>query len=602
MRSYWIKVFAILNLTFTLQVAATKNLQEDELPPDEEESYDSRPDIISVRATQHKINLTNADWQKLKYAHVETVAMLLALYPDREIYFLARDAELFYDTAKLILKNDTLRQKKIHLLNVSRANMLDPNLVEYLKQEGISTTAFAGGTKVLFVDTGFKGTIPEYISRKFSQYKSQIEVQLMCSTDSMYPSTRSFLIAFRPEAFYGHPGDMRQSVLSAYEYITHFTGSSTKFELGKDKKWHAMSATESSYINNSGKVDKIEAQKLMEDLRFFVESQEGKDLYQNISNIWKKIYQLGKSENKAGLINYLTQILRDKSKDGMLIEAIVKDFINALQINDIFGGRKFSFSPSDVGLEETTQFYDPGNLKIIKNLHPNLLPIPTSNQELSNFINNPENEETIKQLLNLVVDDFFWKNFFSILGNMASDQSRKVIAMAIDQNSKYILPLIAKNIFVQPNIKIDILNAIISKAIQIQSMATLRIIAEGVFYPNITEEMVPSLVNLINAAFELNDHVTPIYLASKVFSMREQDANLNAPLIKLIEVAVKMKKRTILQSLSSPKSSLLLQLKTKGLQAFEPVVILVKGLASLGDRSTLATVIQSIADLRLNSN
>ena len=88
--------------------------------------------------------------------------MLIEMYPEHEIYFLDRDARLLGQTALLIgdIENEPTLKKRVHFLNVSRNTMTDPLLPEYLKQEGISEESLLKNKKILFVDTGFQGTIP----------------------------------------------------------------------------------------------------------------------------------------------------------------------------------------------------------------------------------------------------------------------------------------------------------------------------------------------------------------------------------------------------------------------------------------------------------
>jgi hypothetical protein len=129
------------------------------------ESYATRPDILSLTPQAHPE--LGGDWQKLKRGHLEAVAQMVGLYPERELYFLARDSELLYDLARYYFKDDPKALKRIHLLNVSRLNMRAEHVREYLQQEGISEAALRGGRQVVFIDTGFSGTIPRVLSEYF---------------------------------------------------------------------------------------------------------------------------------------------------------------------------------------------------------------------------------------------------------------------------------------------------------------------------------------------------------------------------------------------------------------------------------------------------
>ncbi len=99
------------------------------------ESYLNRPDILEVPSHEQSLDLSE---QKLKAAHFSFIAQLLETYPaETHLYFLARDSEYLYDVARLVTAG-TSDAARIHLINVSRANMRDPNLKSYLKDNGIS--------------------------------------------------------------------------------------------------------------------------------------------------------------------------------------------------------------------------------------------------------------------------------------------------------------------------------------------------------------------------------------------------------------------------------------------------------------------------------
>lgn len=102
--------------------------------PEGWESYLSRPDVLSM--TPQNAEIKESDTNLIK-AHFSFIAFLLEAYPaDTKIYFLARDSENLFDVARLVTKG-TADANRFHLLNVSRGNMHDANLVPYLKENGI---------------------------------------------------------------------------------------------------------------------------------------------------------------------------------------------------------------------------------------------------------------------------------------------------------------------------------------------------------------------------------------------------------------------------------------------------------------------------------
>ena len=54
------------------------------------------------------------------------------------------------------------------------------HVLDYLEQEGISQRTLQAGKKVVFVDTGFSGTIPRTISEQFPlELRGQLVTHLM---------------------------------------------------------------------------------------------------------------------------------------------------------------------------------------------------------------------------------------------------------------------------------------------------------------------------------------------------------------------------------------------------------------------------------------
>jgi len=124
-----------------------------------------RPDILSLPssrqdpASSHGMRL-NEQWRKIQLAELEYVISVIEMNPGRQLYFLARDAERLGDIAKLIAaaSNDTDLLNRIHILNISRESMSDPNLKYYLAQNGISESEVIAGTEFTFIDTGFNNS------------------------------------------------------------------------------------------------------------------------------------------------------------------------------------------------------------------------------------------------------------------------------------------------------------------------------------------------------------------------------------------------------------------------------------------------------------
>ncbi len=192
------------------------------------EIYD-RPDILNLPTQSHNLG---ALWDKLKPAHFSFVAELLAMNdPSTHIYFLARDSEHLYDTAKLVTQG-TADANRIHLLNISRLNVEDPNLKNYLAEHGISEQNLVTGKKVLFVDTGYFGSITEKIGMLYSEKaRTSLKTHLLLSFNPNLPSSRAFLIHLSPSVVTEGPKE-QESIIKDYEMrLPRYSYRAQKFAL-----------------------------------------------------------------------------------------------------------------------------------------------------------------------------------------------------------------------------------------------------------------------------------------------------------------------------------------------------------------------------------
>ncbi|NDC39666.1 MAG: hypothetical protein EBZ48_16770, partial [Proteobacteria bacterium] len=198
-----------------------------------------RPDgTLTVSARAHPE--LGSDWGSLREAHLEVVAQLLELYPEEPLYFLARDSELLYDAARFLLRNDSTALRRVHLLNISRANMRADHVLDYLAQEGISPQSLRAGARPVFIDTGFSGTIPRVIAEQLPQeVRPFLRTHLICSSNSEHPSSRVFLTSINPAAAAHNPSSLHGSIIS-YEHLPRVTDRSTRFaQVGG--RWEPMS-------------------------------------------------------------------------------------------------------------------------------------------------------------------------------------------------------------------------------------------------------------------------------------------------------------------------------------------------------------------------
>ncbi len=398
------------------------------------EAYSIRPKIESLRAKGRKD--LGKRWEKLRPAHLEFVVQIAEIYPDREIVFLARDGELFYDTAKILYANEPKQLKRFHLLNVSSASIRSKNLKPYLVQNGISDEALLEGRRFLFMDSGFNGSIPKVISKTLSlANRGHNETHLVLSTNREHPSSRSFLTYLDQKAAKKDPTNFRDHIIG-YEFMPRFTERAIDYKM-VNGNWAAVSQKKGfRTIKPDGRVAPRDAKRCMEDLKYYLQSDEAQKLFKKRRKVWQKLYQMRKDEEL--LVSYMLQLLRKDSKRN---EAVVRDFIEAIQRNTISGPDMW-LTPSHVGLSAT----DP---RKTTTGYSNFLDVLEESAELRPFLNQPyenipellhRNSFEILDRLRSEVDDRVFQNlFYDILGAQEINISREYIIHLMSEGDPDVL-------------------------------------------------------------------------------------------------------------------------------------------------------------------
>ncbi|MFN7684257.1 MAG: hypothetical protein ACK5QT_02475 [Oligoflexia bacterium] len=292
------------------------------------EPYSVRPDIRQVVPRAHPELGTS--WERLKRGQIEAVAQLLELYPDHDIYFVARDAELLYDAALLAARDEPSLAARLHLLNVSRASAHSPHLLEYLAQEGITKAALMAGKKMLIVDTGFVGSISREIGQRITGRSGfSLKSHLICSVGSEHPSSRVFLTALNPAAPDLHP-TASVDALARYEFMPRYTGRSSDFER-IEGRWQPMSAVNSpNVLTDDGLVSPASAQAYMEDLAHSLQDPKVLGAVARRRAQWRTLMSLALSGQKLLLKNELRALAINGDRT---LEAMVRDFVEVLSRN-----------------------------------------------------------------------------------------------------------------------------------------------------------------------------------------------------------------------------------------------------------------------------
>lgn len=353
--------------------ASTANSDTNASLPDGFESYLARPSISDVKSKRHELG---REWTNLRDAHYVFVAELFELYPaDTHFYFLARDSELLFDVARLAT-HGTDAAKRIHLLNVSRANMRDPQLRNYLSQNDLSTSSLQEGQRVVLVDTGFAGTISRVICELFPEnLRRQILTHLIVSQHPRHPSSRAFLSVIDKNANRIDASDLHHSIVE-YEHLPRFTHRSTAFMPAEDAI-HPLSPELSA--EDDGKISKLASLQYMEDLRASWELPATKSFFARTRVLFRGVLQRlegGTIADRDSIRRALRASTQTSRRD--FTEGFIRD---ALEASPNLR-RKFRLDLGELGLSEVAISEEKRELFELLKFHP----------EWSAVIQHPETE------------------------------------------------------------------------------------------------------------------------------------------------------------------------------------------------------------------
>jgi hypothetical protein len=365
------------------------------------ESYLGRPDIFSISPQAHEFD---SNWEAVKAAHFSFVAELLALYPDTDLYFLARDSEYLYDVAKLVTAG-TPAAKRIHLLNVSRLNLGDPHLKEYLNENGLSEDTLMAERRALLVDTGYIGNIPRAIGAKFSpQASNRLKTHLIVSANPAHPSSRAFLVHLNPSINAIDPATMEEA-LQDFEHMAHSFDRSTQF-IYSEGRWHPVSPKVDPFRQSADKVSAPQSLKYMADLK----------------NEWLKPETQARVQKEMAQVKWIDHLLREgseyaksKIRGGLesrhqkdleevrLFEAHVRDILGA-QGNT---GLKYHLGLEDVGLEvvKPIERFGMDRRHHLVNMHPEWAKIIQRPKEEVPKLFQAQDWQTIRALFDANLDE-----------------------------------------------------------------------------------------------------------------------------------------------------------------------------------------------------
>lgn len=167
------------------------------------EFYSSRPDVLTLKAEQVGAESGIASSHKVRRGYMVLLAQLMTFFPDSEYYFLARDIEYLYDTARVLFRNQPAMLKRFHVVPISTVLSKSSGLKEYLTSHGV-TKAKLKGRPALFVDSCCAGTVPDNI--KAVLHYTGVKVQGFLIQNTKYPESALFAtIAATGSAIEKHP-------------------------------------------------------------------------------------------------------------------------------------------------------------------------------------------------------------------------------------------------------------------------------------------------------------------------------------------------------------------------------------------------------------
>lgn len=400
------------------------------------ESYLDRPDILHVQPIPYN---EDSIWtQRIRPAHFTFIAQLLEMHPDRQLYFLARDSEHLFDVARLVTQG-TADADRVHLLNVSRANMRDPNIKEYLAQNGISEEALINGKKVLFVDTGFAGTIPKVIADNFSpQARESLKTHLIVSSNSSHPSSRSFLFYLNPSVASLHPGNMHGTIVN-YEHMPRYTDRSDRYFL-QSGRYHPLSPQSSS---TDGSVSKKIALKYMQDLNKAWADSTIRQKYRSEKLAFREIYRVVNTDPSSESLQKLRADL-EGSFGVRYTEAMLRDAVEIAQRirgNAAINVTMFGYTAVEVGARLYSKKIQ------LMDAFPEWKPILEDPQIGIKKVFDLKDWTTLGALLDANVDAEFNKILIDhIFSNPATGPQRALQEVAIEKGNPEILNLIVSTL------------------------------------------------------------------------------------------------------------------------------------------------------------
>ena len=197
------------------------------------------------------------DWSKIKRASYWMAAEVLALYPHQHLVFLARDATIIYDIAKLLTRGSS-HSNRIHLLSISQGSVSKNELQFYLNSKGITDSLISENGLVL-VDSGYRASMLDRFRSLFPKHVKKIQGHMIHAKPKIYSGQRKAAMSFAAfeilnPGVLGHYNINDYSGVAAFENLPHTTARTTDYE-NVNGVWKAKSLN----VADTGEVEMAHA-------------------------------------------------------------------------------------------------------------------------------------------------------------------------------------------------------------------------------------------------------------------------------------------------------------------------------------------------------
>ncbi len=248
----------------------------------EYESYNFRRDILDPNILQkaYQGQQFSEAWGIFKKLSPYFIAEIFSIYRNEHIVFLGRDAEYFYDLARMF-NNGAASTSRIHLVNINDHTKNKNEIQPYLESLGLSEIEISK-RGVVFVDTGYRGSILYSLRKTFSPpARAKMFGHMLHGKKQIYSGKRivatswlslSFLENITPEASVVLE-DL--SGASKIEGLPHQTGRVQKYQK-VGNTWHALSAFEKNRTESNMASD------LRQDLKYTFQNRESLESYRMV--------------------------------------------------------------------------------------------------------------------------------------------------------------------------------------------------------------------------------------------------------------------------------------------------------------------------------